>query len=39
MRLRNGEKLGLKTLAETAEMIHANAREPFKKGGMTYSFA
>lgn len=39
VRLRNGDKLGLKTLAETAELIHVDAREPFKKGGMTYSFA
>lgn len=39
VRLRNGDKLGLKTLDETVEIIRADAMEPFKKGGMTYSFA
>lgn len=38
-RLRNGENLGPKTVAEVAEMIHTAAMEPFKKGGMSYSFA
>lgn len=39
VRLRTGENLGLKTLAEVAEMLHADCQEPFKKGGMRYSFA
>lgn len=39
VRLRNGENLGLKTLAEVAEMIRADCQEPFKRGGMSYSFS
>ncbi len=39
VRLRNGENLGLKTFAEVADMIRADCEEPFKKGGMSYSFA
>lgn len=38
-RLRGGENLGQKTVAEVVEMIQAAAAEPFKKGGMSYSFA
>jgi len=37
VRLR-GENCGLKTLAETAEMIRKDCQEPFKRGGMRYSF-
>lgn len=39
VRLRNGENLGLKTVGEVAELIRADAAEPFKQGGMCYSFA
>lgn len=39
VRLRNGENLGFKTVAEIAELIRADCEEPFKKGGMRYSFA
>lgn len=39
VRLRTGENLGLKTLAEVAEMVGADCREPFKRGGMSYSFS
>lgn len=39
VRLRTGENLGLKTLAEVAEMITADCQEPFKRGGMSYSFS
>lgn len=39
VRLRTGENLGLKTLAEVVEMLQADCAEPFKKRGMSYSFA
>ena len=39
VRLRNGDNLGLKSVAEIAALIRADAEEPFKKGGMRYSFA
>lgn len=39
VRPRVGDDLGQKTLAETAELIRRDAQEPFKKGGMSYSFA
>ena len=39
VRLRNGENLGLKSVGEVAELILADAAEPFKQGGMCYSFA
>ncbi len=39
IRLRSGENLGMKTAAETVELIRAAAAEPFTKGGMSYSFA
>ena len=39
IRLRTGENLGMKTVAETVELIKAAAAEPFTKGGMSYSFA
>ncbi len=39
VRLRTGENLGLKTLAEVADMIRADCQEPFKRGGMSYSFS
>lgn len=39
VRLRSGENVGLKSVEEIAAMIRADAEEPFKKGGMCYSFA
>lgn len=39
VRLRNGENLGLKSAAEIAALIRAEAEEPFKQGGMCYSFS
>lgn len=39
IRLRNGEKPGLKTIPELVEIIRNDAAEPFKKGGMSYRFA
>ncbi len=39
VRLRNGENLGLKTLAEVVELIKADCDEPFKQRGMHYRFA
>ena len=39
VRQRNGDNLGLKTVPEVAAIIRTAAEEPFKQGGMTYSFA
>lgn len=39
VRLRSGENLGLKSVAEVASLIGEDAAEPFKQGGMSYSFA
>jgi threonyl-tRNA synthetase len=39
VRLRSGENMGLKTVGEIADLIRADAEEPFKQGGMRYSFA
>lgn len=39
VRLRTGENLGLKSLEEVTELLRADCEEPFKKGGMRYSFA
>ena len=39
VRLRSGENLGLKSIADVAALIRADAEEPFKQGGMRYSFA
>lgn len=39
VRLRNGDNAGLKSVAEVAAMIRADAGEPFKRGGMSYSFS
>lgn len=39
VRLRNGDNLGLKSVAEIAALIRTDAEEPFKQGGMRYSFA
>lgn len=39
VRLRNGDNLGLKSVGDIAALIRADAEEPFKQGGMRYSFA
>ncbi|WP_297848694.1 threonine--tRNA ligase [uncultured Desulfovibrio sp.] len=39
VRLRGGENLGLRSIADVAALIRADAEEPFKQGGMRYSFA
>ena len=38
VRLRSGENLGLELLDAVAARILADAHEPFKRGGMSYSF-
>jgi threonyl-tRNA synthetase len=38
IRLRSGENLGLKSVDEAARAILADCQEPFKRGGMSYSF-
>jgi len=38
VRTRSGENLGVKTPAEVARMIVEQGQEPFKRGGMRYSF-
>ena len=38
VRLRSGENLGVKSLEEAAKLVQDDAREPFKRGGMSYSF-
>ena len=38
VRLRSGENLGAKTVDEALLLIQADCREPFKRGGMSYSF-
>jgi len=39
VRLRTGENLGVKTVAETAALIAGDCAEPFKRGGMSYRFS
>ncbi|MDL2307613.1 threonine--tRNA ligase [Desulfovibrio sp. OttesenSCG-928-C06] len=39
VRLNNGDTVGMKSLDEFVEMIRAAAQEPFKRGGMSYSFS
>lgn len=39
VRSRDGEDPGLLSLEEAVEMVSAAAREPFKRGGMSYSFS
>ncbi len=39
VRLRSGENLGTKTLDEVVELLKADCQEPFKLGGMSYSFS
>ena len=38
VRLRNGDNLGLKSVADVAALIRADGEEPFKQGGMRYSY-
>jgi threonyl-tRNA synthetase len=38
IRLRNGEQAGTKSISETTAMIQEDCLEPFKRGGMRYSF-
>jgi threonyl-tRNA synthetase len=39
VRLRNGENKGALPLADVQHMINEDSREPFKRGGMSYSFS
>lgn len=39
VRLRSGENLGFKSIEEVIELIRNDSQEPFKRGGMSYSFA
>lgn len=39
VRLRNGDNPGFKTLEELVALIREDAAQPFKSGGMTYSFS
>jgi threonyl-tRNA synthetase len=39
VRLRSGENVGLRSLPELIEMMRADCREPFKRGGMRHNFA
>ncbi|MDR1856243.1 MAG: threonine--tRNA ligase [Desulfovibrio sp.] len=39
IRLRSGESLGFRTVAEAAALVLDDAQEPFRQGGMCYSFA
>ncbi|MCR4665947.1 MAG: threonine--tRNA ligase [Desulfovibrio sp.] len=39
VRLRSGENAGLRSVEEIVSMIRTAAEEPFKKGGMSYSFS
>lgn len=39
VRLPNGENLGLKSLEEFKTLVKQDSEEPFKRGGMSYSFS
>lgn len=39
VRLRSGDNVGFCSVEDTVAMIRANSDEPFKRGGMSYSFA
>ena len=39
VRLRSGENIGFRSLEDVIAMIKADSEEPFKRGGMSYSFA
>jgi threonyl-tRNA synthetase len=38
VRLRSGENVGLRSLPELTDMMRADCREPFQRGGMRYNF-
>jgi threonyl-tRNA synthetase len=38
IRLRDGSQYGAKSLSETSTLIQTDCQEPFKRGGMRYSF-
>lgn len=39
VRLRSGENIGFRSLEDVIAMIKVDSEEPFKRGGMSYSFA
>lgn len=39
VRLRSGENIGFRSTDDVIAMIRADSEEPFKRGGMSYSFA
>ena len=39
VRLRSGENIGFRSAEDVIAMIRADSEEPFKRGGMSYSFA
>jgi len=39
VRLRTGENVGVRSLPEVMDMMRADCREPFERGGMRYNFA
>ena len=39
VRLRSGENIGFRSVEDVIAMIKADSEEPFKRGGMSYSFA
>jgi threonyl-tRNA synthetase len=38
VRLRTGENLGVKSIPEVIDLIMSDSQEPFKRGGMSYSY-
>ncbi|MBR4423560.1 MAG: threonine--tRNA ligase, partial [Mailhella sp.] len=39
VRLRSGENIGFRSFEDAVSLIRADSEEPFKRGGMSYSFA
>ncbi len=39
VRLRSGENIGFRSFDDVVSLIRADSEEPFKRGGMSYSFA
>ena len=39
VRLRSGENIGFRSFEDVVSLIRADSEEPFKRGGMSYSFA
>ena len=39
VRLRSGENIGFRSVEEVIAMVRTESEEPFKRGGMSYSFA